>query len=43
MSKREKCFSMGLAILFGSVEVDEERFLAAARNSVGGKREQKEE
>ena len=37
------CFSMGLATLSESVVVDEERFVAAMRNSVEEKGEQRKE
>ena len=37
-----RCFSIGFATLSGSVAVDEKRFVAAMRNSVGKKRRQKE-
>ena len=43
MPERERCFSMRYATLSGSVAVDKDRLEAAARNSVGEKREQKNE
>ena len=39
---RESYFSMGQTIFFGPVAADEERFMAAARNSAGEKGEQKD-
>ena len=41
MSDRGRCFSMGWATLSGPVAVDVERFVGAARNSVGQKRSRK--
>ena len=43
MPQRGRCFSMGWATLSGPVAVDEERLAAAARSSVEGKGEQKDE
>ena len=43
MPKRGKCFSEGEATLFVPVTVDEERLVAAATNSLGEKRKQKDE
>ena len=44
MPERERCSSMGYATLSWPVAVDdEERFVAAARNSAGEKGEQKDE
>ena len=41
MPKRERCFSMEQATLSGPVVLNEERFVAAVKNSVGEKGEQK--
>ena len=42
MPERGRCCSLEWTTLFGRVAVDEERFVAAARNSAGEKGEQKD-
>ena len=43
MPERGMCFSMGQETLSGPVAVDEERFMAAGRNSAWEKGKQKDE
>ena len=41
MLERERCFSVEQATLSGPVAMDKEKFVAAARNLAGEKRQQK--
>ena len=43
MPEQGRCFSMGQVTLFGPVAMDDEKFVAAARNSLEEKVKQKEE